>query len=167
MGFLKSSYLAEQKLGDLQVSQTSSALTNPTLGCHPKSMIRVDLGLDYTLNNWIEKIGHSKDMSSFKYISIEYGRCSSHFLQTIHVVSCWFFPCRVGRIIECLTPSVSQILSCLIPVNSLQNTHQNQWPVGVALWILHDHLVTNLLGTANGSGEVRKKRAWFWRRSNF
>ena len=96
MGFLKSSYLrAEQKLGDLQVSQTSSALTNPTLGCHPKSMIRVDLCLDYTLKNWIGKIGHSKDMSSSKSISIEYGRCSSHFPKTIHVVSCCFFPCRV------------------------------------------------------------------------
>ena len=112
MGFLKSSYLAEQKLGDLQVSQTSSALTNPTLGCHPKSMIRVDLGLDYALKNWIGKIGHSKDMSSSKYISVEYGRCSSHFLQTIHVVSCCFFPFS-SHVSSSVSPQ------CLIPVNSL------------------------------------------------
>lgn len=117
MGFLKSSYLrAEQKLGDLQVSQTSSALTNPTLGCHPKSMIRVDLCLDYTLKNWIGKIGHSKDMSSSKYISIEYWRCSSHFLQTIHVVSCWFFPCRVTlHVSSSVSPPVSHRSS---PVSS-------------------------------------------------
>lgn len=119
MGFLKSSYLrAEQKLGDLQVSQTSSALTNPTLGCHPKSMIRVDLRLDYTLKNWIGKIGHSKDMSSSKYISIEYRRCSSHvyFPKTIHVVGV-VSSLAESCFIKCLTP-VSHRSS---PVSSQSN----------------------------------------------
>lgn len=73
-----------------------------------------------------------------------------------------FLPLQ-SHVSSSVSPPVSHRSS---PVSSqstpscIQNTHQNQWPVGVALWILHDHLVTNLLrNRENGSGGVRKKRS--------